>query len=802
MGNKFNNVGKNFLFKVPTNPNSWAKIFDYTGPEALPKDFVMVRKDLLDPTKQGVITKELVNAQTFYSAEMDALITPMDSLPAQIEFTGLLNHRTLEKQRGSLSPDFAFSTIRNYPPEISLAVTLDGKVSTLKATATDDNKVTKVEFFVDWIKVATVTSPPYEVTVDLSNLADPVNMPSRKYAYLYARAFDGTSQLNYGKKSGAINGAYKQRAYSNIVVIGPEVLVSPPSLTLRRVAPTSDKIEIPLGVTTTKTFTVGADHIEGLLSRVDWFVDGSLKKSASISGTSAQDSLSFPFALASPTSFSTVEAKVFDTKGALRSLSWTVVPPPSLNSISITPFLTNVRPGRIQQFTASGLDQFNNPITIPSLVWSATGGTIGQTGLFAAGPAEGAFTITATSGAVLGTGSVTISIDLVGHWKFDEGSGTIAADSSGNGNDGTLKNGPVWIRNGKIGGALSFDGVNDFVDLGPMNIIAGGSGNDGLTISIWFNADSMSGCGPRLISKAITSTSQSAHWWMVSFCNNLLRFRLKTDGSTATFIANSGTLQTSVWTHAAVTYDGKTVKIYKDGLEVGSAGKSGTISTSDSVQANIGRNPEGSNHYNGSLDEVRIYNRALSHSEIQDLFNIDAPPPLPLPPPVSTPSISSLDRLYVFIDRVEKITLTGSNLTGDFTVDFLKAGISKFTFSSLQGGTTTLNLDFTTKDLSSIELGEYTVQVTRTSDNQTVTHPRTFVFTRLGDMWSPTATDTSEQKRDGKIDINDVSRMHSKWGSTRAADLAEADINAGPGNVSSGTIDIYDANKLMANWTP
>jgi hypothetical protein len=49
---------------------------------------------------------------------------------------------------------------------------------------------------------------------------------------------------------------------------------------------------------------------------------------------------------------------------------------------------------------------------------------------------------------------------LVGWWKFDEGSGTVAYDSSGNGNDGNLTNGPTWTT-GKIGGALSFDGVND-----------------------------------------------------------------------------------------------------------------------------------------------------------------------------------------------------------------------------------------------------------------------------------------------------------------------------------------------------
>ncbi|MHC4168510.1 MAG: hypothetical protein ACYSWQ_16280 [Planctomycetota bacterium] len=59
----------------------------------------------------------------------------------------------------------------------------------------------------------------------------------------------------------------------------------------------------------------------------------------------------------------------------------------------------------------------------------------------------------------------TASADLVGHWRFDEGSGTTAFDSSGNGNDGTLNGGPNWVV-GYLGGALEFDGSDDWVDCG------------------------------------------------------------------------------------------------------------------------------------------------------------------------------------------------------------------------------------------------------------------------------------------------------------------------------------------------
>src|SRR3990167_8305115 len=63
-----------------------------------------------------------------------------------------------------------------------------------------------------------------------------------------------------------------------------------------------------------------------------------------------------------------------------------------------------------------------------------------------------------------------ITTGLAGHWKFDETSGTSASDSSGNNNTGTLTNGPTWTA-GKIGGALSFDRVDDYVHIQQSNIL-------------------------------------------------------------------------------------------------------------------------------------------------------------------------------------------------------------------------------------------------------------------------------------------------------------------------------------------
>lgn len=113
----------------------------------------------------------------------------------------------------------------------------------------------------------------------------------------------------------------------------------------------------------------------------------------------------------------------------------------------------------------------------------------------------------------------------------------------------------------------------------------------------------------------------------------------------------------------------------------------------------------------------------------------------------------------------------------------------------------TMAIDFKTQDLSSLQSGLYTMEVERASNSDRTIHSKELLLTRLGDLWSRNATNSTEQKRDGIIDIFDVSRLLSKWGSTNSTDLLEADINAGPNNISQGKIDIFDANRLMANWS-
>jgi subtilisin family serine protease len=102
-------------------------------------------------------------------------------------------------------------------------------------------------------------------------------------------------------------------------------------------------------------------------------------------------------------------------------------------------------------------------------------GTVSPNAAYAVGaPSSATVTIT-DNDPMPGTG-------LIGHWTFDEGMGITAGDSSGNGHAGILTNGPAWTTPGQIGGALSFDGIDDYVDFGTFLPVAGGGSR---TVSLW-----------------------------------------------------------------------------------------------------------------------------------------------------------------------------------------------------------------------------------------------------------------------------------------------------------------------------
>ncbi|MDT8301428.1 MAG: LamG domain-containing protein [Sedimentisphaerales bacterium] len=199
--------------------------------------------------------------------------------------------------------------------------------------------------------------------------------------------------------------------------------------------------------------------------------------------------------------------------------------------------------------------------------------------------------------------------DLAAHWKFDDGSGTTAVDSSGNGNDGVFVGDPQWVP-GRLGGALEFDG-DDYLNCGngPSLQI-----RDAITITFWFKVDAFQNTWEGFMAKGDDSYRASRG----DGSGNATHMGISgtsTGGGNGWF--NGVTIVTGgQWHHYAATYDGAEGKIYIDGvLDVTSPG-TGQINES-SYDLYIGENSQATGRFfHGLLDDMRIYSRALMDVEI------------------------------------------------------------------------------------------------------------------------------------------------------------------------------------------
>jgi len=207
------------------------------------------------------------------------------------------------------------------------------------------------------------------------------------------------------------------------------------------------------------------------------------------------------------------------------------------------------------------------------------------------------------------TVSITVSktvTGLVAHWKFDETSGATASDSSGNGYDGTLIDGPVWRpADGKIGGALEFDGIDDCVDIEPIDV------DYPITYSAWIKPAEIT---ERHIALGRYYGGYRLGIWNGKYYNLSIQIE---DTGYPVYITDP---VAGVWAHLALTYDGTTVRYYLNGEEIYTAQASGTLSKTY-YPWQIGANGKNSNYFKGLIDDVRIYDRALSAAEIEELAN-------------------------------------------------------------------------------------------------------------------------------------------------------------------------------------
>ena len=195
---------------------------------------------------------------------------------------------------------------------------------------------------------------------------------------------------------------------------------------------------------------------------------------------------------------------------------------------------------------------------------------------------------------------------LVAAYGFEEGAGATASDASGNGNTGSVS-GATWTTSGRTGGALSFDGNNDFVSVADAASLGLSTA---MTLEAWVYPTAASGWRNVIMKE----TGSDLAWALYSSSpSSRPEGYVRTSNSSS--VSGPGALPLNAWTHLALTYDGAVMRIYQNGVEVGSQAKTGNIATS-SQSLRIGGNSIWGEYFSGRIDEVRIYNRALTPAEI------------------------------------------------------------------------------------------------------------------------------------------------------------------------------------------
>ncbi len=250
-----------------------------------------------------------------------------------------------------------------------------------------------------------------------------------------------------------------------------------------------------------------------------------------------------------------------------------------------------------------------------SITWDTTTASNGPHTLTAVAR-DGAGNLTTSAGVGV-TVNNAAATGLVAAYGFDEAGGTSATDSSGSGNTGTISGAVRTI--GHAGSSLSFDGVNDWVtvpDAASLDLTTG------MTVEAW-----------------VYPTALGTAWRTILFKEQvgdlvygMYANRDSTRPNAQVFVAGqardvdgTGALPLNTWSHLAATYDSAALRLYVNGTQVAQVARTGAIATSTGV-VRIGGNNIWGEWFAGRIDDVRVYNRALTAGQIQTDLNQPAAP--------------------------------------------------------------------------------------------------------------------------------------------------------------------------------
>ena len=219
---------------------------------------------------------------------------------------------------------------------------------------------------------------------------------------------------------------------------------------------------------------------------------------------------------------------------------------------------------------------------------------------------------------------------LVGHWTFDGKNvvNGVALDSSGSGNNGNLKNiaTSTFYSTGKIGQGFNFDGSNDYVNIGTPASLTNIAVK---TISAWIYPTNLSGTGSR---RVVDKEDGGEGWFFgVQSTNDSVMYlqHFSGAGSIPNWTSPASSIIANQWQHIAITYDRTSTTndpvMYINGVSQSLSESAAPVGTADSdapLRMGLGGGASASSMFPGIIDDVRIYNRALSAGEIKMLYNM------------------------------------------------------------------------------------------------------------------------------------------------------------------------------------
>jgi Concanavalin A-like lectin/glucanases superfamily/Bacterial Ig domain len=265
------------------------------------------------------------------------------------------------------------------------------------------------------------------------------------------------------------------------------------------------------------------------------------------------------------------------------------------------------------QFRLDAANLATEDTTAPySTNWDTTTATPGPHTLTAIARDAAGNQTTATTVTVTVDNSAPAGPTPIAAYSFEDATGTTLTGTTGNGHTGTIRE-ATWTTTGHTGHALRFDGINDWVTIPDTPELRLGTG---MTLEAWVNPTTNTGWRTAILKEQAAGNLAYALYSGGSTVPNTTITTTATTGYGEAIGPTGSAAPTNTWTHLAATYDGTTLRLYKNGTQLTATTRPGTI-TPGTGPLHLGGNNLWTEWFTGQLDDIRIYNTPLTPTQIQ-----------------------------------------------------------------------------------------------------------------------------------------------------------------------------------------